>query len=217
MNERDSTHLVLGYDAREMYLPASANWTTQRRREFLLRSNVDKPLSTDGLVWPSIFDTGEAPGLTPSERKSCGLDGLPLPVWIGPNRPLWEDIEALKWDALRADSGHRPFWLVAISLDGDNETERYSAPLARISHPPNWTFLGFDVADSGLLSGLSNCGYDPAELEEMRLTWEPSLNQFHLFNAFAAASAFRELTNKRVPEHAPFFVFGLWRIGGQVD
>ena len=166
MIEGDKVHSVVGYDARERYLPNDAIWTTETPKEFLLRQDVVKLLSTDGLIWPSIFDTAEAPAFTAAERSKRGLNGLPLPEWIGPNRPLWDDFEKLKEYASKVDLASRPFWLIAITLDSDKDTEPFSAPLIQFTRSVSWQFLGFDVSDSGLLSGLSNCGYDASEISE---------------------------------------------------
>jgi hypothetical protein len=38
------------------------------------------------------------------------------------------------------------------------------------------------------------------------------LNHHHLFTSLEPAWIFREVSNQRVPEHRPFFVYGLWLI-----
>ena len=70
--------------------------------------------------------------------------------------------------------------------------------------------LGYDIADDVFLSGLSNCGYTDEEKTELRSTWVGRLNRFHLFDQVDVASEFKALTEARVPEHGPFFVFGLY-------
>jgi hypothetical protein len=83
------------------------------------------------------------------------------------------------------------------------------------SPPAGWSLLGFDVADSSFLSGLANCGYtDHLVLLEARKNWANRLNEWHLFQEEDAARSFREEVDIRVPEHAPFFVFGLWVLVG---
>ena len=62
------------------------------------------------------------------------------------------------------------------------------------------------------MSGLSNCGYDPEERAALAPVWGPRLNDQHLFDEFTDADAFREITDRRVTEHAPFYVHGLWLI-----
>ncbi len=62
-----------------------------------------------------------------------------------------------------------------------------------------------------MLSGLSNCGFE-GEREALREDWGPHLNDYHLFEDAESALAFRPVANRIVPEHAPFFVYGLWLI-----
>jgi len=45
----------MGFDAREMTSPARA-WHADRRELYLLRPEVERPLSVDALVWPSVFE-----------------------------------------------------------------------------------------------------------------------------------------------------------------
>jgi hypothetical protein len=71
------------------------------------------------------------------------------------------------------------------------------------------TSLGFDVSDGFLLSCLTNCGYREDEVEALRARWTSCLNVHHLFTRAADASAFRDMSNARVKEHAPFFVYGI--------
>lgn len=73
----------------------------------------------------------------------------------------------------------------------------------------DWKLLGYDVADKYLLSGLMNCGY---KKEGDYNKFKNSLNEYHLFNSINDAKEFKRSTNARVPEHAPFFVYGLWLI-----
>jgi len=42
------------------------------------------------------------------------------------------------------------------------------------------------------------------------------LNEHHLFNEIDPARLFKEWADRRVPEHAPFFVFGLYIVGAQI-
>jgi hypothetical protein len=84
---------------------------------------------------------------------------------------------------------------------------------APVSLPEGSTLLGYDVADAARLSGLSNCGYTEEEIRDLSPVWAKHLNSFGLFSALDDAVAFRELSDQRVVEHAPFWVYGLWRIG----
>jgi hypothetical protein len=57
-----------------------------------------------------------------------------------------------------------------------------------------------------------NCGYQRSELAGLRASWTSDLNEHHLFTDVKRAFAFRDLTDRRIPEHAPFFVYALWLI-----
>lgn len=71
-------------------------------------------------------------------------------------------------------------------------------------------FLGYDVADSGLISALSNCGWCAADKARAVAKWKEKLNPNHLFRDFNPAVEFVEFSDVRVEEHAPFYVYGIW-------
>ncbi len=68
------------------------------------------------------------------------------------------------------------------------------------------------MADRSLLSGLSNCGYTEEELPRFAASFARYLNDYHLFESLETAMDFKELTDRRAKEHAPFYIYGLWRI-----
>ena len=116
----------------------------------------------------------------------------------------------------------RPFWLIAATWHTDVgfETEakqegKFLGPYLTSTTPERpdtmWRFLGFDITDGAFISGLSNCGYED-ERHDLAAEWARHLNRNHLFHDLQRAFRFRALTNARVPEHAPFFVIGLWLI-----
>jgi hypothetical protein len=83
---------------------------------------------------------------------------------------------------------------------------------------PEWRFLGYDVADLGGLSGLANCGFSP-ELEDreaLQRRWGAKLNDCHLFDDLEHAREFKDFSNRRVAEHAPFYVDGIWLVEGEI-
>jgi hypothetical protein len=61
-------------------------------------------------------------------------------------------------------------------------------------------------------SGLVNCGYTQEDLLALRPTWDLRLNAFGLFDSIEDAVAYRDITDARVPEHAPFWVYALWQL-----
>jgi hypothetical protein len=206
------TQTLVGYDLRETFLPPDALWSGERRRDYLLRREVAKPLAVDTAVWPSLF--GE--GLPPQERERLCIDEVQLPQWRGPHQALWDDLEAMRAAGARIKDA--PHWVVCVSwvsADGSSELQRPSRLGAGLVKGDlaegQWRLLGFDVADTDLFSGLTNCAYRAAERPALEAAWGPHLNEFHLFREAEAAFAFRDVADKRVPEHAPFVVFALHR------
>jgi hypothetical protein len=207
-----STERLLGFDAREMWL-GSGLWNAERRRKYLLRRDVEKPLSTDVLVWPSLFGNG----LPDSDREELRIDEAQLPAFRGPYDDLWQDLKELEPHRARlGQDGRHPHWVIAVTrvicarLAGHANGLTEDAPL--FGKEQSREFLGYDVSDNGLLSGLSNCGYSPGEARSLRSRWGKRLNRYHLFDEQEAALTFRSVTEKRVPEHVPFFVYGLWLV-----
>ena len=203
MSDRE---LVLGYDARQKDFNAERLWPLSRREQYLLRLDVQRPLSTDTAVWPASL-------CQPIHNHS--------PTgWIGPLAPLWERLDSLKYAwAQRPGSGTACF--ISITLVGVDPSdvaisrfqERRGEPIPGMISPL-WEFLGYDVSDEGFLSGLMNCSYpeDLGQLDSYRARWGKHLNSRHLFDHVSTALLFKEEVDRRVPEHAPFFVFGLWLI-----
>jgi hypothetical protein len=186
-----------------------------RPTEFLLRTDLEGVLSADTIIWPSIFNCSVA-----LERSA----GLPQPEWIGMNAPFWDDLGVLSKAVATRESDHdHPFWLIAATWHTDLGFEgeamqkgKFLGPYVESTTPERpdtaWRFLGFDITDGGFISGLSNCGYDDAERDGIAAEWARYLNRNHLFDDLQPAFKFRNLTNARVHEHAPFFVIGLWLI-----
>jgi hypothetical protein len=211
--------LLLGFDARRSDAP---EWDERRRRNFLFRLDVVRPLSIDAEVWSSGFDSDS------DERAD----------WIGIFDPLWENLGALR-EAVRAAEGLLGRTSIAAfgRMTGDASAAERTALETQMRgiHPdgtpgdlpatiadpatvqPGWRFLGYDVADLWGLSGLMNCGFLPGEdVANLRARWGPRLNGFHLFDEIADAREFQGFANQRSPEHAPFFVDGIWLVEGRI-
>jgi hypothetical protein len=179
---------LIGFDAR-----AEARKLSEPYRATFLLRDVERVLSADGMLWPSKL----------TQR----------PKWIGANPPFWENMEKLE----RHLAGQSvAYWLIAATwhIDGSpaGTFGPYETPTTPPSRDPAWSFLGYDVTDGSFLSGLSNCGYTEEDRRQLAPEWPPRLNSSHLFDNLDHAFEFRTLTDKRVPEHAPFFVIGLWSI-----
>jgi hypothetical protein len=179
--------VLLGFDARRI---ERSGYREKLPIDYRLRTEVEDILSVDTMVWPSAV--------------------LDAPSWIGPNAPFWEDLDRLRSAPLSSGAN----WIIAAAWRSLGQEATKYGPYPEPTRPgridPAWTFLGFDIADPGI-SGLSNCGYGQ-ERQVLATEWGPHLNRYHLFEDLDRAFAFRAITNARVPEHAPFFVIGLWLI-----
>jgi hypothetical protein len=201
----------LGLDARlppAQYL--AREWTAQRRELFLLRPDIDQPLSVDRLVWPSLFRF-------PGDRPDPGRADAPAATGLSFGEValrLWRDRDHLQ-TALTAPGG-----AAAVPIRIDLLTEGADAahaawrilnvvPEPLLDGSDTWAVAGHDVADASLLSGLMNCGYSQPERKALRPVWAAKLNRAGLFDSADDAFAFRAATESRVPEHAPFFVFAI--------
>jgi len=198
-----SRERIVGFDAREMWL--TDNWSDDRKNSFLIRLDVSKPLSTDVLVWPAALDE-EGVGYI----ESYGYQGL------------WSELYNLRNAVNNAkflQSKHYYTVAITLLLDGISQYDlgiwdsliQSDLPVAP---EDTWTRIGIDVSDISLLSGLMNCGFDPMmeNVDYLRSKWSPYLNKYHLFSDYHAALEFKEFSNERVKEHAPFYLFGIWLI-----
>lgn len=210
---------LIGFDVRKMWFRMEELWDSTRRSTYLLRSDCLAVLSVDSLVWPSVF-ARHIGGISKEQLVSLGYDGPALREdWIGPNRPLWADLDALKTEltAYRA-SVRGPVWIIAetVLVTGSDAQLSPFGPYLEDTSPASlsleWQLIGYDVADAGQISGLSNCGYSPEERETLSQKWSRRLNSHHLFKTLSEAQEFASHCDVRVREHAPFFVFGLYRV-----
>ncbi len=199
---------LIGYDARipERHVPAL--WPARAAGAVPAAPTCPAPLSVDPLAWPSVFDLGHGAGC----RRQSGRASVwratggsaPCPPGSGRTRPCGRTSTRLRAFLLPGADGQPGWTLVAVTRCAEQE----GGSLADLG--PAWQRLGYDVADDGLISGLSNCGYGEEEAAEMRLAWSGRLNVHHLFDNPSLAFEFRALTGRRVPEHAPFSVYGLY-------
>jgi hypothetical protein len=114
-----------------------------------------------------------------------------------------------------AEESHCGATIIALSVIEDCDAAR--ALLVNCSPTQvmsNWKSLGWDVADNGLTSGLSNAGYLPEldDIPALRAMFGDRLNPYGLFDDLSTAEQFRTLSDARVPEHAPFLIHHLFLI-----
>ena len=205
---------ILGFDIRVVVSPGIARrWGALRRKHYLLRPDVPWVASADSAVFSSIFDFGNT--LNGADEALTRL--IPENVHqqaLG----LWCDLDAMQQTASRLSLPEGAVFM-AIAITALEEFPRAEGPwddlLEERTNPETvnqrWRLLGYDVADRFLLSGLSNCGYDGDEKATFTIAWSGKLNEVGLLSDLNDAAEFKNATNRRVPEHAPFSVFGLIR------
>jgi hypothetical protein len=203
---------LLGFDARENEQDGRKTPIPIDVREvMLLRPEIELPMSIDTHVWPTHFL------YYPFIREAMGHRDPPLiEADQGHDGSLWLNLALMRRELFR---NGRKAVLIAVELlaPADTTVAEYPSPLIYSTPEPHSVpmgsiCLGFDVADSEFWSGLSNCGYSKDEREELRPEWKSKINDHGLLQTEQDALAFRELTNKRVPEHAPFWVYRLYRL-----
>lgn len=201
---------LLGFDARENEQDGKKTPIPSDVREvMLLRPEIELPFSVDTHIWPTHFlyyphirvDSREPPLIVTDQE--CEWD-------------FWLNLTQMR--IVLAGNGRTAILIAVELLAPDNVTfAEFASPniystTEPKSVPDGSICLGFDVADSGFWSGLSNCGYSEAERAELRPKWQGRINDFGLLKSEQDALEFRELSDVRVPEHAPFWVFRLFRL-----
>ncbi|MFO0606355.1 MAG: hypothetical protein U0324_24505 [Polyangiales bacterium] len=187
---------LLGFDCRVIQHEAQTAWDPARRERFLLRLDVEQVYSTDRYVWPSPF----------AADRSGSWTGL----------GLWANLDDLRHE-LNVTSGLPPVAVIAISVfeRPGVAPPALQPPVQRVTPDapaPDWSPLGYDVADAGLMSGLSNCGYAPHVAARLRTQWASRLTRHHLIADPSDADALLAMTERRVAGHAPFFVYRIHQI-----
>jgi hypothetical protein len=214
--------MLLGYDVREMFGISRDAWTPLRRECALLLQDVDMPLSVDRSVWFPVVEI--------IKEQTGGKDYIEknIPSWIGRHMNIWAALGKLQRfrQSIRDQMPER-YWIIAITICNSPSLMQYFADTSgqdRLIHlgeampleiDPRWQLLGYDVADAARYSGLLNCYYCDHEEQAGMSHHAVYLNEWHLFVEKARAAEFCAITDARVPEHAPFFVYGIYRVGDQ--
>ena len=196
---------LLGFDVRLPEAETLRNWPMSRRRTYLL-SDVPWPLSVDRSVWPSLFRFSTAvPAAVTDAIVIEPQTFLQEAIDLWDSRAAMEEVLAAR--DLRG-SGAIP---IAIELcherhpAADDSWSFIAGSLPENDVPESWRIVGHDVADRDFLTGLSNCGYDERDRADLE-GWENEINDFGLIDDLERARAFRAISDKRVPDHAPFLV-----------
>lgn len=199
----------IGYDCKKSPSVLRAIWGQARRNQYLLDLGIDYPLSVDPGACPSFFEGQYGISLPPEVRRNLGLLGPPLPDWIGPHKPYWEDPRhfADRLHGLGEDLQDCMFVFVAQD-DGNEDRATVDKSLFRVKRS-----AGFDVADEWFISALTNCGLNPTERKDLQDKYLSTLNEFHLISTLEDARRFAADSDALIPEHAPFYPYEIMIVG----
>jgi hypothetical protein len=199
--------LSLGFDIRMRAADYVGEvWSPEHRASYLLRADVEWPMSVDRVVWPSLLQSHyfDARANRKANPKFLGQDASDSENEFG----LLSDLASIA--RFPGAQGGVSIGVQLIYNEGREPNPFISVEASAV--PAKADVLGFDVATPAPISGLSNCGYDQLEVHQLRAEWAHRLNAYGLLESVDLAERFREMTNKRVPEHAPFYVYKLFRV-----
>ncbi len=228
-------HELLGFDVRlsaEDYV--DKRWDKKNRELYLLKPGIQWPLSIDEWVWPSVFALSDKEleikklVYPPEYFPFQGMIRIEPANFYHQVLSLWTDFEDMKTCYFEKMKNNNKFPQKAVPIaivlltdigpfiNGSN-TDYYKYwstglfPGITINIHVDWVFLGYDIAGNDFISGLSNCGYKRDEKKQLQKTWSSRLNEYGLLKTLEDATEFKELSDIRIPEHEPFYVYGLWR------
>ncbi|MBL8156255.1 MAG: hypothetical protein JNM70_18895 [Anaerolineae bacterium] len=209
--------LIIGFDAREMWLGLDT-WSQETRRRFLLREDIEKPLSTDTLVWRSLFRSNIFV-ISGQDITTGSVLDLEFPIEQRSIDNLWKDLGAMQAYLKRTPGLEgKAYWVIAIaelmSLE-DKEELKPTHPFKPLEVDPGWELLGFDVSQGNLRSGLSGEAYGDDDMEALRIRWSPHLNRYHLFSEEESADAFADWADQADAGHAPYSIYAIYRVDQQ--
>jgi hypothetical protein len=201
--------LMLGYSARATHTPRNETVC----RDQLIRRDIDWPISTDPMVWPTVFDV--------MIDDTCFNGGIARGNSI---QDLWGSLDDLR-DTLAGelsadDWPEGSYQVIAVALmiaagpiQWPGHPQAFNGPADRDTPDPEWELLGFDVSDEWLLSGLSNClSRNDPDFGRWEEWWDYRLNEHGLFKTLDDAREFVGMIDDRVKEHAPFHPYAIWKV-----
>lgn len=212
------SEFLLGFDIRRVQIVpdyhthVETEGRTSLMKEHLKLEPRSNPFTIDTLISHSLFQEDGVLG---------ALELLPKKSFMHECLDLWEDIERLRtaFASIRAilpPSALESIVEIAVSIDlGSIEREKeYWEPLIGATVlprvPDNFYRFGFDVADSYMLSAVSNIFFHRTKTFPDR--WVTHLNQFSLFDRMSDALDFQTFAERTNKEHSPFFVYGLYGV-----
>lgn len=187
------SQILIGYSIRSLLEDKS--WTQNRRQFFLINPNTDLPKSASTVVWENIDDFIEENSDYSLFLNSYGFQNKK------------ELLDLSSYDKNQTD---RVMVRTCVHYLHSVPTFVWALNMPSCQDDDGFYFIGYDIADGGMTSGLSNCGYTQDEMKYCQEKYLPFLNNHGLFDNFDIALDFMNYTNERVKDHAPFYIYSLY-------
>jgi hypothetical protein len=174
------------------------SWSSEERDNYLLKQ-IDTPLSVSRGVWPEctipeVFEQVFHEPKPVAPRNGLDVYSLELPALRNPHAVIL---------AITAEHS------IAMKL---LKFHKIDSPLQSTENlrSSGFRFIGYDVADLFLCSGLMYCRFEVSEQKSLRVIFNNKINQYGLFTSPIAADKFLKIRARQVSEHAPFYKYGMW-------
>jgi hypothetical protein len=170
--------------------------------KYLLNSETNFPLSVDTSVWPSVKSDLRADEIFYDyDVVSNGLN-----------------LFNLRDDQYKPLTTHNINKSIVIAIGFCPKDAQHLIKQHKINFSPTndkiqkklLHFLGYDICDNWLISGLMNCGLDKSNHDRLKSVFKRYLNNYGLFYDFNIAMQFASEINNIISGHIPFIPSGLF-------
>lgn len=193
MNLKTPKEIVAGFLLKEW--PNKIRWSKSRKEQYLLKEEITEIVSIDESVHESV------------DLNGSDIDYLPG-SYFG-QELLEECILHSDYLSLAVSMVDEPYKSLFQFLTENNIY--IPSTLFASNNQFILDFLGYEVADFMFVSSLTNCEYKVEEKKYLT-SFRDRLNECGLFDDIASAEEYKNISDLRVKEHAPFYVFGLYRV-----
>lgn len=182
----------LGYDIRKLYDPRDI-WTDHDINTYLYKTDIKSFLSVDTTSSKSLLEENFYFENTYDFRNAINDRLKNLQHIYSESDLSIIEIFCLTKNLKTED---------CINID---EVVKPSIPMS---------LAGFDIADLGLISALSNCGISLKEKEFLISEYKlnESLNQFHLIQDIKIAYSLKNKFDELIHEHSPFYIYPIFHL-----
>lgn len=202
--------ILLGFQLRiypENIQHLSAEW----RKTYLLREDIEFPLSIDVSVWNYYEDNFLLSNIYANYSGGSLRENVPNGLFIFDlkdssvlNNPSHYDGALLIGITVVNDS-----LSIAQRLKAVHRIKDIQYTIAELNQV-GWHCIGYDIADEWLLSGLMNIGFNSIDKASLSRRFKEDINKYGLIDSIDIAQEYCIHCNEHIPEHAPFAVYGIW-------